>query len=153
MDARVINREVKVCPVVLRNQSDEIELLLFQHPLAGVQIVKGTLEEDDESVESAVLRELKEESGISQVSGTEYMCCWESGYQDQLWHFVRCDVIEVLPERWDFFTQDDGGLTFSFFWHKLGNPMERDCYKLFSDAIKKIESMLVAPTSVNHYCI
>lgn len=31
----------KVCPVVLRKQNQEI--LLFQHPLAGIQLVKGRL--------------------------------------------------------------------------------------------------------------
>ncbi len=37
----------KVCPVVLRKQNQEI--LLFQHPLAGIQLVKGTVETFDES--------------------------------------------------------------------------------------------------------
>ncbi|MEF1341314.1 DNA mismatch repair protein MutT, partial [Vibrio rotiferianus] len=35
----------KVCPLVLRNQNSEI--LLFKHPLAGIQLVKGTVESFD----------------------------------------------------------------------------------------------------------
>lgn len=35
----------KVCPLVLRKQNREI--LLFKHPLAGVQLVKGTVEPFD----------------------------------------------------------------------------------------------------------
>lgn len=145
MDTRVINREVKVCPVVLRELGDEVELLLFQHPLAGVQIVKGTVESTDKSFESAALRELYEESGISCVLRTEYLRGWESGYQNQVWHFVRCEVAEALPDTWEYFTQDGGGLMFRFFWHKLGSPMEHSWHQLFSDAIEQIESLLLQP--------
>ncbi|MGR5554193.1 NUDIX hydrolase [Vibrio alfacsensis] len=139
MKARLRNREVKVCPLVLRNDGESFELLLFEHPLAGVQLVKGTVEMSDDSLESAALRELKEESGISSVSTTRYLSSWESGYQNQLWHFVLCDVSETLPAVWSFYTQDDGGHEFSFFWHKLGNPINLKCHKLFSDAIKQVE--------------
>ncbi len=86
MTKRVQNREIKVCPVVLRKSGSTVELLLFEHPLAGVQLVKGTLEMKDSAVESAALRELEEESGISKVSSTKYLGSWESGFQNQLWH-------------------------------------------------------------------
>lgn len=56
----------KVCPVVLRKQNQE--LLLFQHPLAGIQLVKGTVETFDESYITAAKRELAEESGITKLS-------------------------------------------------------------------------------------
>lgn len=59
MKERIHNREVKVCPVVLRNSGNSSELLLFEHPLADVQLVKGTLELTDVSIESAGLRNLK----------------------------------------------------------------------------------------------
>ncbi len=59
MTKRIENREVKVCPVVLRKSLSALELLLFEHPLADVQLVKGTLELTDSSVESADLGSLK----------------------------------------------------------------------------------------------
>ena len=53
----------KVCPVILRGPSQTSEILAFQHPSAGIQIVKGTLE-PGERPEEGVVRELAEESGI-----------------------------------------------------------------------------------------
>ena len=140
---RIHNREVKVCPVVLRNSGNSSELLLFEHPLADVQLVKGTLELTDVSIESAGLRELKEESGISKVSNTKYLGSWESGFQNQLWHFVLCETEQNLPNRWSFYTQDDGGHEFSFFWHKVGDKPKFKCHKVFSDAIKQVEIMCI----------
>ncbi|ELP5903367.1 NUDIX domain-containing protein, partial [Vibrio vulnificus] len=60
MEERIRKREVKVCPVVLRKSGNYHELLLFEHPLADVQLVKGTLEPSDISIESAAMRELEE---------------------------------------------------------------------------------------------
>ncbi len=53
----------KACPVVLSSVLP-YKILLFRHPLAGVQLVKGTIEKG-ETPSEAVLRELAEESGIS----------------------------------------------------------------------------------------
>lgn len=141
MNKRFQSREVKVCPVVLRCVDDSRELLLFKHPLAGVQLVKGTLESSDKSLESSALRELEEESGISNVSATKYLGRWESGYQNQLWHFVLCGIEEKLPDDWSFYTQDDGGHEFSFFWHKVGEPLNFECHSVFIRAIKQIEML------------
>jgi 8-oxo-dGTP pyrophosphatase MutT (NUDIX family) len=140
---RIQNREVKVCPIVLRKSGSTLELLVFEHPLADVQLIKGTLELTDSSVESAALRELEEESGISKVSSTKYLRSWESGFQNQLWHFVLCEVSESLPNNWTFYTQDDGCHEFNFFWHKLGGYLEFDCHKVFCKAIKQVENIFI----------
>ncbi|EGQ7975962.1 NUDIX domain-containing protein [Vibrio parahaemolyticus] len=146
MEERIRNREVKVCPVVLRKSGNNRELLLFEHPLAEVQLVKGTLEQSDISIESAALRELEEESGLSSVSRTHYLGSWESGFQNHLWHFVLCEIEQQLPNNWSFFTQDDGGHKFNFFWYKVGKHPEFKCHKVFSDAIKRIEIMCIQQT-------
>lgn len=52
----------KACPVVLR-RSETLEILAFEHPLAGLQLVKGSVE-SGESTEVASARELVEEAGI-----------------------------------------------------------------------------------------
>ena len=49
----------KVCAVVVRDG----RLLMFRHPCAGWQLVKGSLERG-EAVGSAAVRELFEEAGI-----------------------------------------------------------------------------------------
>ncbi|EOU2464937.1 NUDIX domain-containing protein [Vibrio navarrensis] len=143
MNTRLKNREIKVCPVVLRKVGEVYELLLFEHPLADVQLVKGTLESTDESFESAALRELEEESGISNVSSSRYLGYWESGFQNQQWHFVSCEIQDELPNQWSFFTQDDGGHEFKFFWHQLKTQLNFKCHKVFSDAIKQVEILCI----------
>ncbi|EGQ7759858.1 NUDIX domain-containing protein [Vibrio vulnificus] len=143
MEERVRKREVKVCPVVLRKSGNYRELLLFEHPFADVQLVKGTLEQSDISIESAALRELEEESGLSSVSSTHYLGSWESGFQNQLWHFLLCEIDQEPPNTWSFFTQDDGGHEFNFFWYKLGSKPDFKCHKVFFDAIKQVENLCI----------
>lgn len=52
----------KVCPIVLRQNKGRIDILLFQHPNAGIQLVKGTPEAGEDLLHAS-LRELWEESG------------------------------------------------------------------------------------------
>lgn len=57
----------KSCPVVLRGR-ETLEILAFEHPLAGFQLVKGSVE-PGESTDLAAVRELKEEAGIQSTVG------------------------------------------------------------------------------------
>lgn len=124
----------KVCPLVLRKQNREI--LLFKHPLAGVQLVKGTVEPFDCDFLSAAKRELAEESGIV-VNHTTYLGAWESGFQEQRWHFVLCEC-EALAEHWIFHTQDDGGHDFEFFWHEVANDISSHAHPVFQRALEQV---------------
>lgn len=38
----------KVVPVVFRKINNNLEILVFRHPLAGIQIVKGTVEHQEQ---------------------------------------------------------------------------------------------------------
>jgi 8-oxo-dGTP pyrophosphatase MutT (NUDIX family) len=58
-----MNTADKVCPIVFRDVSMR-QILAFEHPRAGVQLVKGYIE-PGETVRAAALRELAEESGIA----------------------------------------------------------------------------------------
>ena len=129
----------KVCPLVLRKQNREI--LLFKHPLAGVQLVKGTVEPFDCDFLSAAKRELVEESGIELVNRTTYLGAWESGFQEQRWHFVLCEC-EVLPEHWVFHTQDDGGHDFEFFWHKVAKDISSHAHPVFQRALEQVREFI-----------
>jgi 8-oxo-dGTP pyrophosphatase MutT (NUDIX family) len=111
----------KACPVLLRQRQNtnerQLEVLAFRHPLAGLQLVKGTIE-PGELPAHAALRELWEEAGI------EARVMSQLGTQTieatgQLWHFYYCAANRVLPDQWQFYTQDDGGHWFEFFWHPL----------------------------------
>ncbi|MEF1249124.1 NUDIX hydrolase [Vibrio owensii] len=129
----------KVCPLVLRKQNREI--LLFKHPLAGVQLVKGTVELFDCDFFSAAKRELAEESGIELVNHTTYLGAWESGFQEQRWHFVLCEC-EVLPEHWVFHTQDDGGHDFEFFWHEVTKDISSRAHPVFQRALEQVREFI-----------
>ena len=56
----------KVTAFVTRETGTGLELLLFKHPFAGIQIPAGTVEPKEPS-EEAVLRELREETGLTAV--------------------------------------------------------------------------------------
>lgn len=106
----------KVCPFILReNTASQTEVLVFQHPESGIQLVKGTLEHN-EAVLDAALRELYEESGIIRTAAH---CTYIGQHPiDTLaWHFVAIDTQDlVLAEHWQYQTLDDYGHIFSFLW-------------------------------------
>ena len=129
----------KVCPVVIRQRS-EIEVLAFAHPLAGLQLVKGTIE-PHESASAAALRELHEESGIYNATIVADLGHWVSGYQDQTWSFHLC-ATDVLPDTWTHRTQDDGCHDFAFFWHPLSQPPDEQWHAVFQGALKYIARQL-----------
>ena len=66
----------KACPVVLQGS----KLLVFRHPSAGIQLVKGTIE-SGEGPEAAALRELREESGIADAAICEDLGLWDADYE------------------------------------------------------------------------
>ena len=132
---------IKVCPVVTRTVDDTLEILLFRHPLAGIQLVKGTLEAD-ETITEAALRELEEESGITEVAETTYLCQWQDTHLAREWHFIHCKV-DGLPDTWTYFTNDDGGHLFAFFWQPLIVKTTPEWHPVFVDALHVIQENLI----------
>ena len=61
----------KVTAFVTRTTGEGLELLLLEHPFAGIQIPAGTVE--DETPEEAVLREVAEETGIDSATIGSYL--------------------------------------------------------------------------------
>jgi 8-oxo-dGTP pyrophosphatase MutT (NUDIX family) len=112
----------KACAVVLRHRAGTREVLVFRHPKAGMQLVKGTLEPDETPVRAAQ-RELFEEAGVPTESEGRVIGSDGSIAEGQIWHFVLCPVSE-LPEQWTFQCHDDGGHLFSFSWHGLDAEMD-----------------------------
>ncbi|WP_447739694.1 NUDIX hydrolase [Pseudomonas laurentiana] len=124
----------KACPVVLSSMLPT-RLLLFQHPLAGVQLVKGTIEHGETPGEAA-LRELAEESGINDAMVEIDLGCWKADHLDQIWSFHLCRPRQDLPERWAHQTLDDHGHLFEFFWASLNDLPYADCHPVFQRALK-----------------
>ena len=108
----------KACPVILRSAAGP-ELLAFRHPLADLQLVKGTIEAG-EALADAAIRELREEAGIASARLVRDLGIWRSGHESQVWSFHQLSANQPLPDAWSHQTDDDGGHVFRFFWHPIG---------------------------------
>ena len=64
----------KVTAFITRGEGDRRELLLFEHPSAGIQIPAGTVDRD-ETPEAAALREATEETGLAGLAIRQYLGC------------------------------------------------------------------------------
>lgn len=132
----------KAVPVVLRRVGSRVEILMFRHPDAGIQIVKGTVE-GGESPDRAARRELWEESGIVDGGIIGPLGRSTSIVDGEHWHFYSCRT-GVLPDGWRRHTDDDGGLEFRFFWQDLsGEPPDR-CDPEFLRALRFIRDAIGA---------
>ncbi|MCD4502367.1 NUDIX hydrolase [Chromobacterium vaccinii] len=128
----------KACPLLLR--SDDA-LLWFRHPLAGCQLVKGTVEPGETSAQAA-LRELAEEAGIGDARIAVDLGEWSSGHQAQIWSFQLCVAESALPEAWSHFCLDDGGLLLEFFWHPLEREAPEGSHPLYHRALAEARRRL-----------
>ncbi len=137
-DADAIVR--KAVPVVLRGQGESTEILVFDHPRAGTQLVKGTIE-PGESPSHAALRELHEESGIQATRTTRELGVWSSPKRRD-WHFHEARVEGALPERWEHFTSDGGGKIFRFRWHRLADEPSESWRPIYREALAFVRAAL-----------
>ncbi|MCB2251004.1 NUDIX domain-containing protein [Pseudomonas chlororaphis] len=132
----------KACPVVLRRR-ETLEILAFEHPLAGLQLVKGSVE-PGEPTDMAAARELFEEAGI-QGTAVRALGTWRAPATGHLWAFHECHVAQHLPETWVHHAEDDGGHEFRFFWHPLMSEPCESWHQLFKDALGFIRLSLATP--------
>ncbi|WP_242169116.1 MULTISPECIES: NUDIX domain-containing protein [unclassified Pseudomonas] len=122
----------KACPVVLRKKQT-LEILAFEHPLAGFQLVKGSVE-PGETTETAAIRELREESGIT-GSVIRGLGTWYSEITGHTWAFHQCQASVELADTWTHFAEDDGGHEFRFFWHPLSSELTPEWHPIFKGAL------------------
>ena len=71
----------KVTAFIVRERKGMKELLVFKHPTAGVQIPAGTVEAG-EAIETAVKREVYEETGLQFVEIENYLGCFENELEE-----------------------------------------------------------------------
>ena len=130
----------KVVPVVIRRR-DKLEVLAFRHPQVGTQLVKGSLEAGEEP-EDAALGELAEESGIEDAVVVRPL--GQLAYTEiaQHWHFFLCRVTRPLQDEGPFFTDDDGGHLFAFYWHELNEPPDGSWHQDFIRALSLLRRQL-----------
>jgi len=129
----------KACPVVIRRTTWGLEILAFHHPLAGSQLVKGTIEAG-ETVQDGAVRELNEESGVVAVA-IGCLGTLEMSEPPQEWHFVICEA-GPLPEAWTYRASDGGGLDFRFFCDPLMREPDESWHPIFKRAFAFINQHL-----------
>ena len=112
------------------------KLLVFtqpESPEAGIQVPAGTIE-PDESPESAVIREIYEESGLTDVRlisklGKYYydMSLYREEVQER--HVFHLEIVSSVQSKWRHYetnglaTITESGIAFDFFWVKLSDPI------------------------------
>ncbi|GAA5009783.1 NUDIX domain-containing protein [Acinetobacter puyangensis] len=132
----------KVCPIVLKKNQARLDILLFQHPNAGIQLVKGTPDPDEDLIQAAA-RELWEESGLKvNPDSLHYLGEKIFSIVNQQWHFYYCESNENRMQ-WSWQTIDDHGHTFDFFWSDLHNIHQKmkdwKMHPVFSDVLLYIQ--------------
>lgn len=127
----------KACPILLRKNRDGVkEILAFEHPVAGHQLIKGSIENGETSQEAA-LRELAEEAGIESAIILATLDTFDVGPPEQVWHPVLCDA-GTLPNQWEHYCHDDGGHIFRFYWHRLDEGIDETWHLIFRQAVDQI---------------
>ena len=124
---------------MLRGAGTSVEILAFRHPEAGLQLVKGSIERG-ERPEEASLRELAEESGITEARVVRSLGAWRSGHEAQIWWFALVRPAQPLPDAWEHYAPDAGGVVFTFFWHPLAVPVGVRWHPVFQRAIAFIRT-------------
>ena len=134
------DRALNACPVVLRKAQDGLQFLAFKHPAAGMQIVKGGIEQNESPIETAS-RELKEESGLT-VTGRPRDLGKSDGIEPgERWHFFLCPT-ESAPDEWSHQSTGDDGHQYQFFWQSFDAFFTDQWHPKFIRAIRHIQRKL-----------
>lgn len=130
----------KAVPIVLRGIGKSLEVLAFRHPLAGHQLVKGTIE-PGEPVSAAAIRELREEAGLA-AEVTADLGSWNNPESGDQWHFVLVRPLREVSNHWTHRAPDDGGHDFQFFWHSLHSVATSEWHPVFAEALAQLGRIL-----------
>lgn len=110
----------KAVPVVLRPGRYGPDVLVFEHPYAGIQLAKGSVE-PGEAPRDAAQRELEEESGLTADAHGDWT---PLGSWIQPWPTVRTEVDAPLHRVHAFVAHARGTLPDHWVWQATGSPME-----------------------------
>ena len=91
----------KVTAFITRESVGGYDLLLFEHPNAGIQVPAGTMEAG-ETPEEAVLREAREETGLSSFSVRCHLGCAETRLLEGQRAIVEPTTVYARPDTKSF---------------------------------------------------
>jgi 8-oxo-dGTP pyrophosphatase MutT (NUDIX family) len=133
----------KAVVAATRSRNGTTQLLVFDHPHAGTQIVKGTVE-PGEKLQAAVVREMEEESGIVLVSAGHLIGVWdrtvgggpnEDGpIEVNRWHVFHCQIPADCDSTWNHIAKGspvEEGVVFSFRWLEATDALPSLLHPLF----------------------
>jgi chloramphenicol 3-O phosphotransferase len=130
----------RVVPVLLREKHGRREMLVLRHPTAGLQVVKGT-PQPNEQLSAAALRELEEKSGVTGARVVRCLDSSEAQVEGELWHFFHCAAGEQ-PSRWINAAPGDGDQILEFFWRPLDAESGSDWNPILATALAHIRATL-----------
>jgi 8-oxo-dGTP pyrophosphatase MutT (NUDIX family) len=144
----------KAVAAVVRTVDGRPELLVFDHPHAGTQLPKGTIE-PGESIAAATLRELEEESGLKLESDPAFIGTWERRLQDGIeggpaphihpWHLSLLEAPSSLPERWSHQatgSPEEEGLVFVYRWVAVDAGLPGKLHPVFEAVARMLQDHL-----------
>ena len=120
--------------------SGVLYVLVFRHPLAGCQLVKGTIDRD-ESPGEAALRELLEEAGVTARLGAS-LGTWQLDPLSPAWSFHLCEPAVPLATTWIHHCQDDGGHDFEVSWWPLAREPSAAWHPVHAEAVRYLRDAL-----------
>lgn len=113
--------------IIRKNVNSLHELLLFRHPdceEAPLQIPGGGVD-PGESIETALHREIDEESGLKHLKVIRKLgvCerCWMDTRITMRRHYFLLEADSTTCDRWDHVVHgsgQDAGMRFSYFWYR-----------------------------------
>lgn len=124
----------KVAAFITRGSGQQQELLVIEHPNAGTQLPAGTVEPDEEP-DTAVIREIKEETGLTAVT-------------DQLIrHLYHFRPTRPLPAEWWADPGDHPHASWRLFWLplpsvKLVQGQQTWLERVYSDLINGVTKLI-----------
>ncbi len=87
----------KVAAFITQERNGILALLVFKHPTAGVQIPAGSVEVG-EDIETAVIRETYEETGLQHVKIEKYLGCFENELDEQERIVTKTTEVYIKPD-------------------------------------------------------
>lgn len=108
------------CPIALHPDGATRRIAVFEHPRAGMQLVKGYIRPSEQPAAVAA-RALYEQSGLETRAALP-IGSTANNQSDEIWHFALCRIVPPVRDRWQHLCVDDSGHLFKFAWMPLDTP-------------------------------